>query len=139
MNITNKWELEKGNEHHQHIIRRKHKWISPTNENQKKKIAITMTKILKKGHKCHHHCDQQIKIRRWTSRQLTNWKKMNITMISRSKEGDTHVDKSRSKEKDKCHHYQQIKRKKQVSSQRVDQKHFYQVTLPTMSCHLHHT
>jgi hypothetical protein len=38
-----------------------------------------------------------------------------LTMINRSKEGNAHVDGSRSKEKDKCHHCQQIKRRKQMS------------------------
>jgi uncharacterized protein YprB with RNaseH-like and TPR domain len=44
MNITNKWELEKGIKHRQQIIKRKHKWISLTNENQKKETNVITAK-----------------------------------------------------------------------------------------------
>jgi hypothetical protein len=105
MTITSKW---KGDDHHYQMRRRRWPLSRPIDE--KKTLPHSQ-----------YIWNKQMSSSQWPTNQK---KEMNIIRTSRSKERNNHFDASKSKGVNECHHYQQIKIKKQMSLQLTNQKIF---------------
>ncbi len=98
MTITSKWQ---GDDHHYQMRRRRWPLSRPIDE----KKTVPHSQNIK---------NKQMSLSQWLVDQK---KEMNIIVTNRSKEKNNHLDGSKSKGVDECHHYQKIEIKRQMSLQ----------------------